>query len=1036
MVTQSILFLCTTIPLMSMETVDDAKIKEMTHFLYVQEIKANALRGDFPSRVLPTPSWMHKKHPQGYIHDMPACLIENNKANFNGIEKSALPFLTNPDFFRKSNNGRYSARIGTELHPQDAVVLTTYDNQKNKTVRSLCCAFKYANKICFNPTSTHVITGAMGDTNTLQTWDLVTGKLQQTLQGHKGLITVIEYNHAGTKMITISHRTITNTIILWDTSTGYSIQPINKIEFTSDYLTEARFSPADDRIFVSCAAGDIIVLDGRTGTIIATTSADVPIKDEATIKAIFTPDNQFCITTTVSTKNGATHLWDTHTGKKIAALLNHNIPNNCNGVGLMLHNCSVITTFDSDRAMMIDLISDKTRSILHYLQHEATSAEKIALYCIYCAYKKDTPSCLFPSSMVNALPSRPAIRDFIKKHLFWNKNLIQLDDRSYHILEPHEIESSSILLQKQLLREKTTPAHVKKWGYTIECYDRLEKAPLYLNNISSAQLNLFKRFLNLDPSKWNNQFHLLSLQQQDDLFFIASEKGLGVCQLMAQLAEVDLLPEIIEKNITPHFFIKDVRNYLRYHIIVDNARNKRFTEKTYVFSDKKEWHFNAVLDKMMFVPDAAIKKGLYRFSGSIDAADIVLEGKEWACTIQKKRDDNLIYYITPTITNDEMLQLPVKTFPTNECILWAVDSNKNIFYKKNIQCDGRWNNIKFSPDGNYIAISAESTATYPHHTVALISLGAVEDASCCKEMILPIDSKIMSLCFNDQSTVLATGTSSERLIQSSITLWDIATGQQLSCVSNPLGGKVKNLCFNHSGTKMFATYDYGYDGFSGINLFDVTDYTHPKEIISHNLINDLVCAQAYFSDDDTKIVATLTEGNLIFMDGITGAIINDKEKESYSNARRQIASVFNHDNSLLVSAKLAQFGYLAGDTLLWDTGTGTVIATLISGQAGVNGVGFTPDKRHVVTTCESKIADAIIMTTLFDLNTHNALKWLKHGTSFLQKYVLYCAYKAQQDKNSKSKQIPYVLQHVLGLLPKDAYNAKEIIEKFLQKKLW
>ncbi len=1018
------------VSLLSMES----NYNHIINLLRTNEIRANAQKNQFsPYPLSCDEPWSIRTLTSGHYDYIPNCLINNKSSLYNGKKMPTKKTIRNADCFCKSPNGLYQATITTTSAYNDTVIISFTPLFANRP---------HTTKICFSPSSTHLITGGNGG---LHLWNIKTKKMQQSLNGHIGSISTIEFNNSGTKMLTSSHLNKQSAFILWDTSDINNIRRIKKTTISCDIVFDAVFSSSDDRIAISTIDGQVIFMDGKTGNII-NKNILTPDKFSHNIytHALFTPDNAFCITgTSFGNRTSAAFLWDAHHGTKLATLCTADTEHD--GIGLTPDGRSVIVALQDptqNSALVIDLFSLDAQKCLDYLINDATAQEKHALYLLYCAYKDDAPSSCIPQSVFNGLPQNVIINYFIKKHLLLthhNNTMVQLSDGSKHSFAPHEVEACTVLLQKKITRAKITPELITKWGHDISAYEQLEIAPLYVYNldIDSDKCILLKQFLCLNSTQFKKKYSQLTETERDLLLFMASKKGFGIPTLLAHIYEEKLLPEVIKEYLTPHFSLKNIIDHLRNTIIKHNAKSNTLTKKKAILPlDHSQWRllFNQHLSKYMLVPHQMIHNHSYLFSGRLNAyPPITLNGQDWTPYVHITNNIlNISYYLTQPFPDKECTSENLSSI-IPQMILWTLNSKGAIINKKLLACDGKYDYIKFSPNGHLLALASSATVNYPHNELNLISFSMQQDGPFFNEMRLPnISRKITALCFDASSTLLAIGT--EHIPNSNeknISIRDVNTGQELYALSSKDEHIVHFLRFNNAGTRLFSVSYYN-DTYQHSILWDITDASNVQKISSHLIVNDGI-SHPYFSRDDKTIITTQASGDLMFLDGVTGDIITYNERDHHGSCQ-YIASTLNNDNTLLVSAQLTTTQKSSkGNTLLWDARTGTVLATILSDEIPVHGVGFTPDKRHIITTghaWDQKTNEEfcyITTTELFDENTHKALKYIKHDTSLSQKYVLYSAFDMQQ-KNGLTSLYKQLLLHTMR-----EDNAEEKTTKLLIK---
>src|SRR5205823_7323867 len=101
------------------------------------------------------------------------------------------------------------------------------------------------------------------DHNNVNVWDLETGKVLTTLEGHKGWVNAIESNSSGSRFVTASWDT---TAMIWDAASGRALATL---EGHKGFLViSASFSPDNTRLVTVDGDGYAKVWDVTGGKLI------------------------------------------------------------------------------------------------------------------------------------------------------------------------------------------------------------------------------------------------------------------------------------------------------------------------------------------------------------------------------------------------------------------------------------------------------------------------------------------------------------------------------------------------------------------------------------------------------------------------------------------------------------------------------------------------------------------------------------------------------------------------------------------------
>ena len=153
--------------------------------------------------------------------------------------------------------------------------------------------------IKFSPDGTILASGSSDDT--IKLWDIATGTLKNTLEGHTDSVRSVAFSPDGT---TIASGSYDDTIKLWDVATG-TLK--TTLEGHKDDVNSVAFSPDGTTIASSSDDTTVILWDVATGTLKATLEGH---KDKIHSVA-FSPDG----TTIASSSDNATViLWDVASG--------------------------------------------------------------------------------------------------------------------------------------------------------------------------------------------------------------------------------------------------------------------------------------------------------------------------------------------------------------------------------------------------------------------------------------------------------------------------------------------------------------------------------------------------------------------------------------------------------------------------------------------------------------------------------------------------------------------------------------------------
>ena len=174
------------------------------------------------------------------------------------------------------------------------------------------------NSVAFSPDGTRVLSGSgyqvstdpARNERTLRLWDVTTGQMLRTIEGHQGAVLSVAFSPDGARIVSGSSD---KTIVLWDATTG---RLLRKLEGHAGSVNSVAFSPDGSRLLSGSKDKTLRLWDASTGQLLRSFeghTADV-------WSVAFSPDGARALS---GSQDRSLRLWDVATGQALHVVEAH-----------------------------------------------------------------------------------------------------------------------------------------------------------------------------------------------------------------------------------------------------------------------------------------------------------------------------------------------------------------------------------------------------------------------------------------------------------------------------------------------------------------------------------------------------------------------------------------------------------------------------------------------------------------------------------------------------------------------------------------
>ena len=183
-----------------------------------------------------------------------------------------------------------------------------WDVETGELVRTLEGHTGIVLSVCYSPDNKQIASGSADQS--IKIWNAETGKLVRTLDGHTNWVHSVCYSPDDKR---IASGSFDQSIKIWDTETG---KLIRTLDGHTDWVRSVCYSPDNKRIASGSADNSIKIWDAETGQLVRTLVGHT----DMVLSVCYSPDNKRIAS---GSADNSIKIWDAETGELVRTLEGH-----------------------------------------------------------------------------------------------------------------------------------------------------------------------------------------------------------------------------------------------------------------------------------------------------------------------------------------------------------------------------------------------------------------------------------------------------------------------------------------------------------------------------------------------------------------------------------------------------------------------------------------------------------------------------------------------------------------------------------------